>query len=444
MVHDVRHRTRHVIRIVRGITLVAVAALAGCRPARADDRVTLTLAGSALGAEGAVVTAQAARFERLDPSVRVVIQRTPDDASQRHQLFVQWLNAHVGQPDILQLDVVWTSEFAAAGWILPLTRWHTDTHDFFPGVVAGDEWNGVLYALPWWTDIGMLYWRTDLMPRPPATMDEMTDALRRARSAGGPRDGLVWQGARYEGLVTVFLEFLGAYGGRIMDDSGRVVVDAPQAVAALTRMRDLLREGLVPRDAMTWHEEESRFDFQNGDAVFMRNWPYAYALMSDSGASRVAGRFGAAPMPSAPGGTPTATLGGQQLAINAYTEHPDAAYRLIAYLTAPAQELERARVAGTLPPRRSLYDEPALDSALPMGVTVARQVLEHATPRPVTPIYSQLSDLLQIQLHRALTGQTDPASALHTAAAGMNALVERTHVRELAHAQHSDASIPAR
>lgn len=437
MVHDVRSGLRHVTWLARGAALVAAGALVACGSARADDRVTITLAGSALGAEGTVVNTQAARFEHLDPSVRVVIQRTPDDASQRHQLFVQWLNAHVGQPDILQIDVVWTSEFAAAGWILPLTRWHTDTRDFFPGVVAGDEWSGQLYALPWWTDIGMLYWRTDLMPRAPVTMDEMTDALRRARTAGGPRDGLVWQGARYEGLVTVFLEFLGAYGGRIMDDSGRVIVNQPQAVAALTRMRDLLRDGLVPRDAMTWHEEESRFAFQNGDAALMRNWPYAYALMSDSAASRVAGRFRAAPMPAAPGGSPTATLGGQQLAINAYTTHPDAAYRLIAYLTAPAQELERARVAGTLPPRRSLYDQPALDSALPMGVTVAREVLEHATPRPVTPIYSQLSDLLQIQLHRALTGQTEPAAALRAAATEMNALVDRTHVRELAHAKDS-------
>jgi multiple sugar transport system substrate-binding protein len=444
MVHEVRPGTRHVTRLARGAAIMAVATISACSSAHADSRVTITLAGSALGAEGAVVTTQAARFEQLDPSVHVVIQRTPDDASQRHQLFVQWLNAHVGQPDILQIDVVWTSEFAAAGWILPLTRWHTDTHDFFPGVVAGDEWNGALYALPWWTDIGMLYWRTDLMQRAPATMDEMTDALRRARAAGGPRDGLVWQGARYEGLVTVFLEFLGAYGGRIMDDSGRVVVDTPQSVAALTRMRDLLRDGLVPRDAMTWHEEESRFDFQNGDAVFMRNWPYAYALMSDTSASRVAGRFRAAPMPAAQGGAPTATLGGQQLAINAYTAHADAAYRLIAYLTAPAQELERARVAGTLPPRRSLYDEPALDSALPMGVTVAREVLEHATPRPVTPIYSQLSDLLQIQLHRALTGQTDPASALHAAATEMNALVDRTHVRELAHTRDSATQMPSR
>ncbi len=414
-------------------SIIAIATLAACACAsQPSGRTTITIAGSAVGAEGEVLATQVARFERLVPAVHVVIQRTPDDGDQRHQLFVQWLNAHAGQPDVLQLDVIWTPEFAAAGWIRPLTRWRPDVSDFFPGVIAADRWAGALYALPWWTDVGMLYWRTDLLPRAPASMNELAADLRRVRgTAGAPRDGLVWQGARYEGLVTVFSEFLGAFGGRIMDDSGNVVVDAPAAIAALGFMSNLVRAGLVPRDAMTWHEEEARLAFQHGDAVMMRNWPYAYTLMNDSSTSRIAGRFAVAAMPAGPGGAPTASLGGQQLAINARTAHPDAAYRLIAYLTAPAQMLERARVAGTFPPRRSLYDTPALDSALAIPSASARAVLERATPRPVTPIYSQLSGLLQIQLHRALTGQVSPADALHDAARAMNALVERTHVREL-------------
>jgi multiple sugar transport system substrate-binding protein len=322
----------------------------------------------------------------------------------------------------LQLDVVWTPEFAAAGWILPLTRWRPDVADFFPGVIAADRWRGVLYALPWWTDAGMLYWRTDLLPRAPASMTELADDIARAQTRDTSLAGLLWQGARYEGLVTTFVEFLGAFGGRIIDDSGRVVVDAPPAVAALSFMCDLVRRGLVPRAAMTWHEEEARLAFQSGGAVLMRNWPYAYTLMSDSSTSRVAGRYAVAPMPGAPGGSPSAALGGQQLAINAYAPHPDTAYRLVAYLAAPAQQLERARISGSFPPRRSLYDSAALDTALGIPAASARAVLEHATARPVTPIYSQLSELLQIQLHRALTGQASPADALNAASREMAAL----------------------
>jgi multiple sugar transport system substrate-binding protein len=138
-----------------------------------------------------------------------------------------------------------------------------------------------------------------------------------------------------------------------------------------------------------------------------------------------------APIPPAPGGAPAATLGGAQLAVNAHSDVPDAAYAVIAYLTAPQQMLERAGVVGQFPTRMALFDDPRLARALAIPVAQARAVIERAVPRPVTPIYSQLSELLQIQLHRALTRQTTPELALRTAAAQMTALVERTHVRDL-------------
>jgi multiple sugar transport system substrate-binding protein len=413
------------------MTVLLAIALAACTEGRAEQGTTITFSGSAVGAEGQVLATQVARFERLNPGIHVRVQRTPDDATQRHQLYVQWLNAHVGDPDVLQLDVIWTAEFAAAGWIRPLTPWHPDVHDFFTGAVNADMWAGELYAMPWFLDAGMLYWRTDLFPHAPATMAEMQSALERLRrQAGAPPNGLVLQASRYEGLVTGFVEFLGGFGGRIMDDSGRVVVDQPQGIQALRFMRALVDGGLIPRDALGWHEEESRLDFQNGRAALLRNWPYAYALLNGKD-SRVAGKFAVVPMPAAPGGSPSAALGGQQIAINAFSEHPDLAYRLLAYLTAPEQMVERVRIAGNLPPNRALYDKPELRANLPIPADQIRQVLEHATPRPVTPIYSQLSELLQIQLHRALTGQATPDDALHEAARQMSALVERTHVREL-------------
>jgi len=390
--------------------------LAACRVER-DARPVITFSGSALGTEGQVVRRQIARFMQAHPDLVVRVQPTPDDATQRHQLYVQWLNAHVGDPDIVQLDVVWTPEFAAAGWILPLDRFKPPAADFFPATIAANRWNGRLFALPWFVDVGLLYWRTDLVPHAPTTMDELaTLAEQGMRAPSGPPYGIVWQGARYEGLVTTFLEYLGGFGGTIMDDDGRVVVDSPQGIRALTFMRDeIARWHVTPPDVLTWHEEESRFAFQNGNAVFMRNWPYAYALMTDTAQSRVAGRFAVATMPAAPGGHPTAALGGAQLAINAYSEHPDLAYELIAYLTAPAQMLERAQVTGQYPTRPALYDDPRLAHALSAPLDQVRRAIESTVPRPVTPIYTQLSGLLQIELHRALTGQATPEDALHAA-----------------------------
>jgi ABC-type glycerol-3-phosphate transport system substrate-binding protein len=404
---------------------------ASCGQADANQGTVITFAGSALGAEGALLQRQIDRFMRVNPGVRVRIQRTPDDATQRHQLFVQWLNARAGDPDVLQLDVVWTAEFAAAEWIAPLTRWKPNAAEFFPATVAANTWAGQLYAIPWFMDVGMLYWRTDLMPSAPSSLEELASIAKAARArTSGPRDGFVWQGARYEGLVTGFLEILVAYGGRILTDDGRVVVDSPEAVRALTFMRDLVSSGASPNEVLTWHEEESRFAFQNGNAAFMRNWPYAFTLMNTPRDSRVAGKFSVAPMPGAQGGTSAATLGGAPLAINAYSDHLDASWALIAFLTAPEQMLERAQLGG-YPTRPAVYDDPRLANLLPIPVAAAREIVARSVARPAMPIYSQLSDLLQIQLHRSLTGQIAPSQALREAARQMNALIERTRVREM-------------
>jgi len=418
------------------LRLLACACVAACSSSSKKHETVLTFSGSALGAEGTLVAKQLKRFMQLNPDIRVELQRTPDDASQRHQLYVQWLNARVGNPSILQLDVVWTPEFAAAGWVLPLEKYSPAKSEFFPATMAANTWAGKLYALPWFADVGLLYRRTDLVPREPQTLEELVaDAQRAKAQRGGPRYGLVSQGARYEGLITGFVEYLGAFGGRIIDDSGEVVVNRPEAVRALEFMRDeLYKWNVVPLDVLTWHEEEARFAFQNANSAFMRNWPYAVGAMSDTAQSKVIGKFAVSPMPksgTAPNGHSTAALGGAQLAINAYTEFPDAAYKLIAYLTAPEQMLERAQAVGQYPTRPGLYDDARLRGAINVPLENARRAIESATPRPVTPIYTELSEILQIELHRALVRQAEPGQALDEAAARINALIERTGMRKL-------------
>jgi multiple sugar transport system substrate-binding protein len=274
--------------------------------------------------------------------------------------------------------------------------------------------------------VGMLYWRTDLMPHAPRDLGELEQLADRAVRTRIVSYGLVWQGARYEGLVTVFLEYLGAFGGRILDDAGRVTVDSDAAVNALTRMHDQITvERFVPPAVLTWQEEQTRFAFQNGQAAFMRNWPYAYALLQDAARSRVAGRFAIAPLPSAPGGAPTAALGGSVLAVNAFSEDRDVAYALIDYLLQPKQLLERARVTGEYPPCPEMYETQALGDALKMNPADARRVIEGAVARPATPVYTELSEVLQIALHRALTDQQDPRAALREAAASMREILDR-------------------
>jgi multiple sugar transport system substrate-binding protein len=411
-------------RCGRLAVLALVLALGACGTGR--DPHVLTLAGSAVGAEADAVRRQLDRFHAAHPSMRVELRVTPDASDQRHQLYVQWLNAHAPDPDVLQLDVVWTPEFAAAGWILDLDRFHPPTADFFPAAVAANRWNGVLYAMPWFVDVGMLYWRTDLMSHPPVDVDDLEQLATRAKDEHGVPFGLVWQGARYEGLVTVFLEYLGAFGGRILDEDGRVVLDSDAALTALTTMRDEISvDRIVPPAVLTWQEEQVRFAFQNGQAAFMRNWPYAYGLLQDASQSRVAGRFAVAPMPGGTGGAPTSALGGSVLAISAYSDDREAAYLLIDYLLQPEQLLERARVVGQYPPRPTLYETQPLADALKIDPGEARRIIERAVARPVTPVYTELSEMLQIALHRALTHQQEPRAALEDAAASMQALLDK-------------------
>src|SRR5262245_6305600 len=396
--------------------------LVGCRGVAHGP--TLTFSGSVVGEEAAVLQQQLARFRAAHPDVPLEIRPTPDAADERHQLYVQWLNGHAADPDVLQLDIIWTSEFAAAGWILPLDRFRPELDQFFTAAVAADRWNGVAYALPWFVDVGMLYWRTDLVRGPPRSLEELTDAATRARAEHGVPYGLVWTGARYEGIVTVFLEYLGASGGEILDGTGQVAVDSEASVKALTAMRDAIYvERIVPSAALTWQEEQVRFAFQNGESVFMRNWPYAYASLDDTAHSRVAGKFGVAPMPAGSGGRSTATLGGSQLAINAFSDQPDAAYALIDYLLEPEQMIERASKVGQLPSRPTLYDTTALAAALKVPPGDARRIIEQAVARPATPVYAQLSEVLQVSLHRALTRQQEPRVALSEAARSMRAVL---------------------
>ena len=378
-----------------------------------------------VGREGEVIRRQLDRFRGAHPGIQVALRATPDAADQHHQLYVQWLNSHVGEPDVLQLDVVWTPEFAAAGWIRPLDEFHPNTHDLFTSTVAANRWKNALYALPWFVDVGMLYWRTDLMTAPPPTFQDLVGTAKAIQASHGIPFGFVWQGARYEGLVANFVEHLGAFGGAVLDENGKVVVDSESGVRALTFMRDTIyTDGVVPPAALTWQEEQTRLAFQNGEAVFMRNWPYAYALLEEPD-SKVAGRVAVAPIPGQPGGAATAALGGSSLAINAYSDQPDDAYRLIEFLLEPEQMIERVRIAGQFPPAPSLYGGRELAAALKIPAAEARRIIEAAVPRPVSPVYSQLSAILQVSLHRSLTRQQEPRDALVEAATAMRALLAR-------------------
>jgi multiple sugar transport system substrate-binding protein len=392
--------------------------------------VSLVLAGGS-GPEAVFARKQLQEFHRLHPGIRVTYQATPSSASERHTLYVTWLSSHSPDIDVLNLDVIWVPEFAAAGWLRPLgaeaAAAKLPLADFVPAGLACSRDHGKLYALPWFADAGLLYYRQDLydaarMP-PPRTFADLLEVPRLQKKFALPY-GFLFQGQTYEGLVCVTLEFIWSNGGRIFDDDGLLVLDSRRNREALQTMVNLIyRHGVTPLAVTTFLEEDCRHAFEQGYAVLMRNWPYAYPLLNQAG-SQVKGKFGILPLVHGPDGEPTSCFGGGCLGINAYSRHPAAAWKLVRFLLARKNLKERARVLGMLPPLMSLYDDPHLQGQFPY-LKVVKDVLVHARTRPITPLYSFISNILQVHFSRALTRQETPEQALERGQAEIAAMLRR-------------------
>lgn len=403
--------------------------LLGCTSQEPAGPVLVMAGGS--GPEEVHIQKQLAAFHRVHPQIKVVYQSTPSSASARHTLFVTWLSSRSPEVDVLNLDVIWIPEFAAAGWILPLddflAKEPLPLTGFLAAGLACSRYRGKLFALPWYVDAGLLYYRRDLYEAlglaPPRTFSDLRKIKPLLDKFGLPY-GFLFQGQSYEGLVCVVLEFLWGNGGEVFDDEGRLVLDSPRNQEALTLLADLIyRERISPLAVTTFLEEDCRYAFQAGYAAAMRNWPYAYALMEQPG-SRVKGKFAVLPPLHARKARPVAVFGGGALAINAISRHPDAAAKLVRFLLQPENLRDRALALGMLPPLKSLYTDPALLDKFPYLARL-KEVFFTARPRPITPLYSFISDILRLHFSRALTRQETPEQALGRGQAEIATLLAR-------------------
>jgi multiple sugar transport system substrate-binding protein len=394
--------------------------LPGCGATPPGGGISLVLAGGS-GPEEAFARQQLQEFHRLHPQIRVSYQATPSSASERHTLYVTWLSSRAPDIDVLNLDVIWVPEFAAAGWLLPLDDAVAAAgivlDDFLPAGLACSRYQGRLYALPWFADAGLLYYRKDLYAAarvpPPRTFADLLK-VRALKEKFGLTYGFLFQGQTYEGLVCVTLEFMWSNGGGIFDKTGHLVLDQPRNREALETLVNLIyRDHVSPVAVATFQEEDCRHAFEQGYAVLMRNWPYAYPLLNQA-ASRVKAKFGVLPLVQGPDGKPVSCFGGGCLGINAFSRHPAAAAKLVEFLLSRENLKRRAQVLGMLPPVKSLYDDPDLQAQFPY-LKRLKEVFFNARPRPITPLYSFISQILQVHFSRALTRQETPKEALEKA-----------------------------
>jgi multiple sugar transport system substrate-binding protein len=371
-----------------------------------------------------VVRPLIAKWNKAHPDERVTFKEQSDQADQQHDDLVQHFQAKDDNYDVVDVDVVWTAEFAAKGWLTPLKGdMAIDTDKLLPSTVKTATYNDTLYAAPQTSDGALLYYRKDLVKTPPTTWDEMMDDCKIAKDAGiGCYAG---QFAKYEGLTVNASEAVNGAGGAVLDGSGKPDVDTADAKAGLQKLVDAFEDGNIPKEAITYQEEQGRTAFEDGKLLFLRNWPYVYSLAKTDGSSKVKDTFGIAPIPGADG-VGASTLGGHNAAISVYSKHKATAHDFLEFLTSDETQKFFATQGSLAPVVGDLYTDEELTAKLPYLPTLLKSI-ESAEPRPVTPFYPAVTKAIQDNTYAALKGSKsvdeamkDMQAALESATDGGN------------------------
>ena len=419
----------HDRRSILGAALLTVGALAltscsspASTPAGSGDATELTGRGpityvSSPDASGAAQqTIDAWNAEHPDELVDWI--ELPLDADQQRQQMVQNAQVKGEAYSVLNLDVVWTSEFAANRWITALPEDALPLDDEIPATVEAARYRDTLYAAPYYTDGALLYSRTDLMQAagvtdPPETWDELQAACDKilALPEAAGMSCYAGQFDKNEGLTVNFSEAVNSAGGSLFNADGEPTVDTPEALNALNFLVDGFAGGMIPKEAITFQEEQGRQAFQDGKLVFLRNWPYVYASFNATdGSSGVQGKFGTSPIPGETG-PGVSTLGGRNIAISSYAENKATALDFITFFTSREQQGERLALSSRAPVFSEFFSDSAVTARLPYLPDLLTS-LEKAEPRPKVVQYGATTAAIQDAIYPALTGDTDPEAAL--------------------------------
>lgn len=403
--------------------LMAVLLAAGCAASGEDDGGARGTGGTGpiTFATGRDTTAYLQplldRWNQAHPAEKVTLLELPEAADEQRAQMVANLQARSSQYDVLGLDVILTAEFAENGWIIPLERGLFPLDRFLPPVVETAIYKNKLWAVPYTSNAGLLYYRTDLVDKPPRTWAELRDQAREITKKH-KIGGYAGQFLAYEGLTVNFSEAVQSAGGELVSRDGTEVTLSPSVGAtALGFLLQGLREGWIPQESLTYKEEESRLAFQEGRLAFARNWPHAYGPAKAELGDKVA-------VTRLPGlnGPGSSTLGGANLAVSAFSKHQQTAQEFIRYFTSLENE-RRVLTEGSFPPVwTELYDDPELVERFPY-LPVLKESILAARARPVNANYNQLSLVIASSVAKAL-GNPSPESAADVAASMKSELEE--------------------
>jgi multiple sugar transport system substrate-binding protein len=427
-------------RALRGTVVLAVAALlvAACgddSPGSSGGGATSTLdgRGEITFATGKDTSGNMQKLvdkwnaDHADQKVSII--ELPESADEQRQQMVQNAQAESDAYTILNMDVVWTAEFAANKWVDELPADDFELDKFLEPAVDTAKYRDKLYAVPVYSDAGMLYYRKDLLDKvgdkAPTTINEMIATCAKVKALPEAANIGCYAGQfdKYEGLTVNFAEAVQSAGGAIVDDSGKVVVNSAQAKQGLETLVQGFKSGMIPQKAITYKEEEGRRAFQDGELIFHRQWPYAYAKANQTdGSSKVAGKFDVAPLPGVTG-PGSSSLGGHNLAISTFAKNKATALDFIKYFT--SEETERSNLLATSqsPSRSNLYTDAEVTKQFPYLPTLKASI-ENAVPRPKAVRYGDVTAAIQEAAYGALTGTKTTDTALTELQAKLEELVK--------------------
>jgi len=329
----------------------------------------------------------------------VEVQLLPTDASQQREQLVRRLAAEDSSVDLVGMDVIWTAEFANAGWVKPwpesLAR--QVTQNVFPSVIETASFEKKIYGAPFNTNTQLLWYRKDLVPKPPTTWDEMIDV---AEELGPENSGTIQvQANKYEGFTVWATALIESAGAQILSGPETVALQRKPTEEALAVMGRLANSSAAPTDISTSDEDSARLGFEGGTSAFMVNYTFAYGS-AVAEAPDIAKNMGFARYPEVVAGTPSRPpLGGFNVAVGGYTEYPDEAFEAAACVSNRESQETAVELDGLPPSREDLYSTKAIKEAYPGFAALVKQSVDDAAPRPRTPAYQDVSLAIQSALH---------------------------------------------
>ena len=318
--------------------------------------------------------------------------------------------------DAILMDITWLPKYARAGWLEALDDGfdQTEIKELTNGAQLGNIYEGSLYRWPLVADMGLLFWRTDLMEKPPSTPTDLVSISQELQRKKKVPWGYVWQGRQYEGLSCVYLEMIDGFGGQWFNPEGeKFGLDYQPGINAAQWLTNLINSGISPRAVTNYAESEALQSFKSGDSALMRNWPYAWAELQKED-SQVRGHVGISTMVSIPGVSPASTIGSWGFSLLKGSKHKDAAIKAFKYLTTNEAQVELFTEYGYTPTLKSIYQNEDLLNEYPY-IAKLYEALSIAKMRPETPVYAQLSDVLQRSLSASFTDEIEAKSSMKNA-----------------------------